>query len=450
MNRKDFLTWSAMSFLATCRTLYYKDLPKTNSPKKIIIIGAGMAGISAAHFLKAFGHEVEILEARDRFGGRIWTDREASYPIDLGAAWIHGTNQNPLIELADKFSVNTKVTDFEDSLVLDNSTAISKLTLYFAFQKFESCMKEGEKILEETNRNLSLRELLDLVYKKKELSAFEKKLFVLFERGLENENAAELDKASAIGYFSESETITGPDLLVYDGYDKILKGLLGNIKIYFKEVVKKIQYDKKGVNIYTENNSFQSELAVVTVPVGVLQKKKIIFEPSLPKEKEEAISKIPFGVFNKTILEFEEDFWNNDQTSFFQLDNINKQRQDLILNLEPVYKKPILAFLYSGEKAKSLEKEKNSWKEIESELKSIFRKDIPKPKRTIHTNWFSDPFSYGSYTYSARNMNELTTEYSKPLGRLFFAGEGTHKEFYSYVHGAYLSGLREAERINQL
>jgi len=79
-----------------------------------------------------------------------------------------------------------------------------------------------------------------------------------------------------------------------------------------------------------------------------------------------------------------------------------------------------------------------------------FRKDIPKPKRTIQTNWFSDPFSYGSYTYSARNMNELTTEYSKPLGRLFFAGEGTHKEFYSYVHGAYLSGLREAERINQL
>ena len=108
---------------------------------------------------------------------------------------------------------------------------------------------------------------MDIIYKKKDLSALEKKLFRLFERGLESENAAELDKASAIGYFSESETISGPDFLVYDGYDKILKGLLGNIKIHFKEVVKKIQYDKNAVNIYTENNSFQSELAVVTVPV---------------------------------------------------------------------------------------------------------------------------------------------------------------------------------------
>ena len=133
-----------------------------------------MAGISTAHFLKASGHEVEILEARDRLGGRIWTDREASYPIDLGAAWIHGNNQNPLIDLVEKFSVNTKVTDFEDSLVLDNSKSISKLKLYSAYKKFESYLNEGEQILEEANRNLSLRELLDIIYKKKDLSALEK------------------------------------------------------------------------------------------------------------------------------------------------------------------------------------------------------------------------------------------------------------------------------------
>lgn len=114
------------------------------------------------------------MEARDRLGGRIWTDREASYPIDLGAAWIHGNNQNPLIDLAEKFSVNTKVTDFEDSFVLDNSKSISKLKLYSAYKKFESYLNEGEQILEEANRNLSLRELLDIIYKKKDLSALEK------------------------------------------------------------------------------------------------------------------------------------------------------------------------------------------------------------------------------------------------------------------------------------
>lgn len=450
MNRKEFLILSVTSFLSACQSLYYKKLPKALSPKKITVIGAGMAGISTAHFLKAAGHEVEILEARNRLGGRIWTNREASYPVDLGAAWIHGTNGNPLIELAKQYLVKTKITDFDDSLVLDNLEVVPENKFLSAYEKFQSLINSGEEFISEGNRNYSLREMLDAVYKNKKLNSQEKKLFTLFERGIESDNGVELSKSSAIGYFEESDKITGPDLLVYDGYDKILKGLLGDIKINFNQVVKKIQHNSSGVKIFTDRLTFDSEFVVITVPVSILQNKKILFEPALPKEKLEAIAKIPFGVFNKIILEFEESFWNSKKTTFFQLNKISKQRQDLILNLDPVLKKPVLAFLYSGERAKSMETEDNHWRELEMELKSIFDTKIPNPIRTVQTKWFSDPYSMGSYTYSTRNMIDLTTEYSKQVGRLFFAGEGTHKEFSSYVHGAFLSGLREAEKINQL
>lgn len=449
IKRKQFLAIAFISMMEACKTLYYKNLPKSNSSKNILVIGAGMAGISAAHFLKLAGHEVEIIEARDRIGGRIWTNRE-TYPIDLGAAWIHGTNNNPLIELKDEFSVKTKPTDFEDSLVFEGSNTISKLKLYASYKKFESILEEGEAYLEESQRNYSLRELLNIIYTKKNLTDLEKKLFIMLERGIENENAAELDKASAIGYYKESDKITGPDLLVVDGYDSILKKLLGDIKVHYNQIVKKIDYTGSVAKIYTNDKVFESELVIVTLPVGVLQKNIIQFNPALPKEKVEAISKIPFGVFNKLILEFESSFWKSNQTLFYQLNNIKSQQQDLILNLEPFLNKPVLAFLFSGENAKNFEKDEKAVIKAQKELHDIFGKKIPEPSRVIRTNWFSDPYSNGSYTFSARNMNYLTQEYSKPIKNLFFAGEGTHKEYFSYVHGAFLSGLREAERINSL
>ncbi|MET7666249.1 FAD-dependent oxidoreductase [Streptomyces sp. NPDC005373] len=59
-----------------------------------IVVGAGIAGITAARLLHAAGQRVVVLEARDRVGGRIWTDRTAGFSVDRGASWIHGLTGN--------------------------------------------------------------------------------------------------------------------------------------------------------------------------------------------------------------------------------------------------------------------------------------------------------------------------------------------------------------------
>jgi monoamine oxidase len=59
---------------------------------KVLVLGAGISGISAALELLASGVDCQILEARDRIGGRIWKAQEFDVPIDLGASWIHQVN----------------------------------------------------------------------------------------------------------------------------------------------------------------------------------------------------------------------------------------------------------------------------------------------------------------------------------------------------------------------
>ncbi|MFI2410445.1 flavin monoamine oxidase family protein [Streptomyces sp. NPDC018947] len=73
-----------------------------------IVVGAGIAGITAARLLRAAGHRVVVLEARDRVGGRIWTDRTAGFCVDRGASWIHGLTGNPLTTLVSALGMETR------------------------------------------------------------------------------------------------------------------------------------------------------------------------------------------------------------------------------------------------------------------------------------------------------------------------------------------------------
>ena len=107
VNRRQFLSASGALFVSTTGMRRSPVVAEgKSSGERVLVIGAGIAGLGAARQLLAAGHEVVVLEGRDRIGGRIWTsERWAGAPMDLGASWIHGIEDNPITALADQFGV---------------------------------------------------------------------------------------------------------------------------------------------------------------------------------------------------------------------------------------------------------------------------------------------------------------------------------------------------------
>src|SRR6476620_9612260 len=92
-------------------------------PERVIVLGAGMAGLVAARLLHDSGFVVTVLEARGRLGGRTWTDDSLGAPLDLGGSWVHGVDGNPLTLWCEKLGVSLVESQGERLLIDQRTTA---------------------------------------------------------------------------------------------------------------------------------------------------------------------------------------------------------------------------------------------------------------------------------------------------------------------------------------
>lgn len=246
--------------------------------------------------------------------------------------------------------------------------------------------------------------------------------------------------------------------------------------IHFNKEVKKVRYNLEKISNAvqiecTDGSLYETDHVICTVSLGVLKECHLnLFEPILPSRKIDTIDGLSIGTVNKIFIEFEKPFWMPEWEGFSFLwkhEDLKKLREQKENNwLEDVFgfyrisfQPNILCGWITGPNSRRMElvSDEDVKTGVTNVLRIFLRNwNIPEPVRIVRSRWYSNPHFRGSYTYYSLKSDALgatTTKLAEPLSDSYgrpvvqFAGEATSEHYYSTVHGAVESGLREANRL---
>lgn len=274
------------------------------------IIGAGISGLAAAHTLQSKGHIVKVLEARDRIGGRIWTDTSLGAPLDLGASWIHGTDGNPLTSLAKNVGAKLHIT--ADSFIVRGG--------------------DGRQIPDDDAPDW-LEEVLTV----------------------QHTAGASQGDINTWAYWRAND-YDGDDVVLPGGYTQLFKAFSADIDLQLSRVVSEVNLEDASVRLKGQDGFDQRfDAVIVTVPLGVLKSGAITFNPPLPTDKQSAIAKLGMGVLDKVYLRYDEVFWDKDVTWIATPETGLPQGQfNQWLNLHPYAGQPVIMAFNGAQAARDL------------------------------------------------------------------------------------------------
>ncbi|MBL7818287.1 MAG: FAD-dependent oxidoreductase [Saprospiraceae bacterium] len=447
MKRRKFITKTikhagvialAPSLWASCR--------KEPIDKSVIVIGAGISGLAAAQKLTEKGYKVTVLEAQDKVGGRLRTNRTLGIAFDEGASWIHGITGNPITDLAQKAGMTTFQTVDENRKSYDIGGVVRSSATY------DTAEAELETILNTLMKKGSATQSFETVfnaqypnYANNRLWKFLLSTYVTFDTG-------DLDKLSSLLY-NEGEVFGGVEKIVTNGYDTIAHYLAGSVDVQLNRRVTQVDYTADKVKVTHNGTVSEADYVIVTVPLGVLKKNSILFTPTLPSNKQTAIQKLGMNCVNKFLLTWSNAFW--DDVQYISYTPEIKDKFNYFVNVKKFNPSvnALMTFAYA-DYARQTETltDAQVTADIMAHLKDMYGTSIPNPTNMLRTKWNSNENAFGSYSYTAvgTEMKHFDDMAAAVNNKLFFAGEHTEVDYFSTAHGAYLSGIREAQKIIDL
>ncbi|KAM5344444.1 hypothetical protein ACJ41O_012980 [Fusarium nematophilum] len=447
---------------------------------KVAVLGAGVAGITAAQTLSnASITDFLIIEHNDYIGGRV---RNAPFgkaadgsplSVELGANWVEGLespegNVNPIWTLAQKYGIKNRYSNYSAIVTYDEKGESDYLDLVDLFdEKFEIAQADAGYIQTDNLQDTSMRAGLSLAGWKPQKDP--KKLAAEWW-GWDFETAYPPEQSGfqfgVAGNNATFKHFSDETNLVIDqrGFNTFVKGEAYTFltpddeRLLLNTTVKKIRYSAKGVKVVTEDGGcVEADYAICTFSVGVLQNEVVEFKPKLPRWKREAIEQFQMGTYTKIFMQFNETFWPEEMEFFLYADPEQRGYYPLFQSASApgflegsniLFGTVVASQAYEVE-AQTDEKTKEEVMEV---LQAMFPdKDIPEPLDFMYPRWSLEEWAFGSYSNWPVGMTlEKHQNLRANVDRLWFAGEANSAEFFGYLQGAWTEGQEIGERISRI
>ncbi|KYJ97876.1 flavin monoamine oxidase family protein [Microbacterium sp. CH1] len=421
-----------------------------------IVVGAGVAGLTAARLLRDAGRTVVVLEARDRIGGRVHTDRSDG-ALDLGASWIHGIDGSPVAAAAEAFGMRTvefTVGGFQvDSRPIayhgpDGRPLSAEEARAFAadVHAVDAALPD---VISASAPDASYRDVTEEALARQGWDDDRtQRVREYLEHRAEEQYGAWIEDLAAHGL--DDDAIDGDEVVFPDGYGVLAERLAEGLDIRLAHVVTRIDWSEDGVWARTSAGDFSGETVVVTVPVGVLQAGTMEIVPPLPAVNADALGRLRMNAFEKLFLRFPTRFWEDGVYALRQQGPESRWWHSWY-DLTALHDEPLLLTFAAGPAALATRDwtDEQVQESIMTQLRRLYGGEVPEPIGLHRTAWQDDPFAHGSYAYmtvgsTTADHDDLAT----PVGGvLHLAGEATWTDDPATVPAALFSGHRAAERI---
>ena len=412
----------------------------------VAVVGAGVAGLTAASDLAAGGMDVLVVEARDRIGGRTHTIDRGEGVADLGGAWVHDPAHNPLTPYLESLDIAVEsdgmwgqgMRAFAGGSWLSQEATSSLVAAMYNFDPDAAFREVGDVLAEGIDWycETQLSPKADRV----PVRAFLRRVV---GSGITGDDARDISLRGMAAYEGEE---SGHNSMVVGGYRALVEHLAQGLEIKLATPVSEVRHSDSGVTLVGRAEDFQARFAVVTAPLGVLKNGSIGFTPAMPGGHAEALTRLKMKALEKVVFTFDERFWSDGLLQVSVLDD--EYGFIWVHDLSHHTGTPTLVGLFNPVVA-SKEVEGETADEAFSSLLTRMFGGLAPIKGIARSNWSSDPYSLGAYSYiplgaSASDMQTLASPIAQ---NVLLAGEHTYPAYYGTVQAAWLSGKRAAETI---
>jgi monoamine oxidase len=403
----------------------------------IAIIGAGAAGLGAAHALKHSGLSTIVLEARDRVGGRAHTIMASPDVVfDVGCGWLHSADRNSFVKIAEQldFEINKTLPPWRERAYGKAFPKDERDDFMAAIDAFYDRAEEAAKIARQSHRDSAADLCLEPGNRwNPMIDAISTYI-----------NGCELDQVSILDMDAYEDTEI--NWRVRRGYGALVTAYGASCPLALNCEVTLIDHSGQRIRIETSRGTLTATQVIVTVPTNLIADEAIRFNPPLPA-KVDAARGLPLGLADKVMLALDEPEALPIEGN---LRGATMRTEMGTYHIRP-FGQPCIEGFFGGRFAQSLEDAgpgafaAHSIDEIVGFLGNDFRRKL---KPLAESRWSHDPFARGSYSHALPGHADKRAVLAAPVdGRLFFAGEATSPGFFSTAHGARDSGERAAAEV---